>query len=36
MRCPICGGAELAPDTQDMPYRYKGEETLIPTVSGDY
>ncbi|MDH0731737.1 type II toxin-antitoxin system MqsA family antitoxin [Pseudomonas sichuanensis] len=36
MRCPICGGAELAPDTQDMPYRYKGELTLIQGVSGDY
>lgn len=36
MRCPICGGAELAPDIQDMPYRYKGESTLIPDVAGDY
>ena len=36
MRCPICGGAELAPDTQDMPYRYKGESTLIQGVDGDY
>ena len=36
MRCPICGRAELAPDTQDMPYRYKGMSTLIPHVSGDY
>ncbi|MFF7109456.1 type II toxin-antitoxin system MqsA family antitoxin [Pseudomonas sichuanensis] len=36
MRCPICGGAELAPDIQDMPYRYKGESTLIQGVSGDY
>ncbi|ABY99666.1 TPA: type II TA system antitoxin MqsA family protein [Pseudomonas putida] len=36
MRCPICGGAELAPDTQDMPYRYKGVSTVIPGVAGDY
>ncbi|MBK5001724.1 type II toxin-antitoxin system MqsA family antitoxin [Pseudomonas sp. S31] len=36
MRCPICGGAELTPDTQGMPYRYKGETTVIPDVSGDY
>ncbi|MHA6164499.1 type II toxin-antitoxin system MqsA family antitoxin [Pseudomonas sichuanensis] len=36
MRCPICGAAELAPDIQDMPYRYKGESTLIQGVSGDY
>lgn len=36
MRCPICGGAELAPGTQDMPYRYKGESTLILGVCGEY
>lgn len=36
MRCLICGGAELAPDVRDMPYRYKGESTLILGVTGDY
>ncbi|MEB6588131.1 MULTISPECIES: type II toxin-antitoxin system MqsA family antitoxin [Pseudomonas] len=36
MRCPICGGSELAPDIQGMPYSYKGEVTVIPEVSGDY
>lgn len=36
MRCPICGGSELAPDIQGMPYSYKGEMTVIPEVSGDY
>jgi len=36
MKCPICGGAELAQDTQDMPYRYKGQTTSIPDVTGQY
>lgn len=36
MKCPICGVAELVHDTRDMPYIYKGEATIIPTVTGDY
>ena len=36
MKCPICGAAELVQDTRDMPYTYKGEETTIPGVTGDY
>ncbi|WDY56378.1 type II toxin-antitoxin system MqsA family antitoxin [Pseudomonas sp. PSKL.D1] len=36
MRCPACGGAELAPDVQGMPYSYKGVATVITGVSGDY
>ena len=36
MKCPNCGAAELAHDTRDMPYTYKGEETTIPAVTGDY
>lgn len=36
MKCPICGGAELVTGAQDMPYRYKGESTVIPAVFGDY
>lgn len=36
MKCPVCGAAELVHDTRDMPYIYKGETTLIPTVTGDY
>jgi len=36
MKCPNCGAAELAHDTRDMPYTYKGEETTIPAVIGDY
>ena len=36
MKCPNCGAAKLAHDTRDMPYNYKGEETTIPAVRGDY
>ena len=36
MKCPICGGAELIHDTRDVPYVYKGEETSIPGVEGDF
>lgn len=35
MQCPSCA-VELAPDTRDMPYAYKGESTVIPAVPGDY
>lgn len=36
MKCPCCGAAELIPDTRDMPYTYKGENTTIPAVTGDF
>ena len=36
MKCPKCGAAKLIHDTRDMPYAYKGEETTIPAVTGDY
>jgi HTH-type transcriptional regulator/antitoxin MqsA len=36
MKCPVCGGAELVPDTRDIPYTYKGESTTIPGVSGEF
>ena len=36
MRCPICGKAELIRDTRDVPYVYKGEETSLPGIEGDY
>ncbi|MDR7150465.1 HTH-type transcriptional regulator/antitoxin MqsA [Hydrogenophaga palleronii] len=36
MKCPACGVAKLVHDTRDMPYTYKGETTVIPTVAGDY
>ena len=36
MKCPICGGAELVSQAQDMPYRYNGQSTVIRDVVGDY
>lgn len=36
MKCPICGAAELVNDTRDFNYTYKGVETVIPDVVGDY
>ena len=36
MKCPNCGAAELAHDTRDMPYTYKGESTVLPQVTGDF
>lgn len=36
MKCPCCGAAELIHDTRDIPYVYKGETTIIPTVTGDF
>ena len=36
MKCPVCGGAELIPDTRDLTYTYKGEATTIPAVTGEF
>ncbi len=36
MKCPVCGAAGLAHDTRDVPYVYKGESTLIPSITGDF
>jgi HTH-type transcriptional regulator / antitoxin MqsA len=36
MQCPVCAAAELVHDTRDLPYIYKGEATVIPSVTGDY
>ncbi len=36
MKCPVCGAAELIHDTRDLPYTYKGESTVIPSVTGDF
>lgn len=36
MRCPVCGAAELIPDTRDQPYSYKGETTTISSVTGEF
>ena len=36
MKCPYCGKAELKKGKRDMPYIYKGEQTLIKAVRGDF
>lgn len=36
MKCPSCAAADLVHDTRDIPYVYKGEATVIPTVTGDF
>ena len=36
MKCPSCGAAELIPETRDMPYVYKGEQTTVAEVTGDF
>jgi HTH-type transcriptional regulator/antitoxin MqsA len=36
MKCPVCGAAKLIHDTRDLPYVYKGETTVIASVTGDY
>jgi HTH-type transcriptional regulator/antitoxin MqsA len=36
MKCPLCGRAELIHDTRDIPYVYKGEETSMPGIEGDF
>jgi len=36
MKCPICIEQEMIHDTRDIPYTYKGETTVIPSVAGDF
>ncbi len=36
MKCPACGAGNLVNETRNMPYIYKGEQTLIPDVSGAF
>lgn len=36
MKCPVCGAAELAHDTRNLPYTFDCETTTIPAVVGDY
>jgi len=36
MKCPVCGAAELIHDTRDLAYIYKGENTVIAAVTGDF
>lgn len=36
MKCPVCGAADLVHDTRDLSYTYKGESTMISSVTGDF
>ena len=36
MKCPACGAAELIHDTRDVPFTYKGEVTIIASVTGEF
>jgi HTH-type transcriptional regulator/antitoxin MqsA len=36
MKCPNCGAAELRRGTRSIPYVYKGEQTKISSVTGDF
>lgn len=36
MKCPACGAAEMIHDSRDIPYTYKGEQTIIPHIEGDF
>jgi len=36
MKCPVCAAAKLVHDTRDLPYSYKGESIIIPSVTGDF
>jgi len=32
----MCGEAQLIHDIRDVPYTYKGEQTVLPAIEGDY
>lgn len=36
MKCPNCGAAELGRGTRALAYVYKGEQTRIPSVTGEF
>ena len=36
MKSPSCGATELIHDTRDLSYVYKGEQTIIPDVTGEH
>ncbi len=36
MKCPVCGEAELVRDVRDLRHTYKGAETSIPSVTGEF
>jgi HTH-type transcriptional regulator/antitoxin MqsA len=36
MQCPACGFEGTEQKTQDMKHTYRGRETVIPSVAGEY
>ena len=36
MKCPTCAKTNMVHDTRDMPYAYKGESTILSSVTGDF
>ncbi|WP_423601507.1 type II TA system antitoxin MqsA family protein [Roseateles sp. MS654] len=36
MKCPACGFASTIHETRDVNHFYKGEGTVIPSVTGDF
>ncbi|MFP3756557.1 type II toxin-antitoxin system MqsA family antitoxin [Cupriavidus sp. SIMBA_020] len=34
MICPTCNAAAMKPATRDVPYRYKGRDTVVCAVTG--
>lgn len=36
MKCPVCGQADLAHDTRDLPFTYQGQTLTIPQVEADW
>ena len=36
MKCPICGHSDLIRDIREKSYTYKGESTIISSVTGDF
>lgn len=36
MKCGACGSNQIVPDTRDLPYVFKKQQTIIPDVAGNY
>jgi HTH-type transcriptional regulator/antitoxin MqsA len=36
MKCVLCGKGEVALDTRDVPFTYKGQKTFIKNIRGEY
>lgn len=36
MKCPCCGAADLLLETRDLAYTYKGKQTTVVAVTGNF